>query len=174
MRKHSITVQSSSPATGYGLFTTDDMAAGTSIPIKGPWFKTTQELEQYFSELHERTAEQFRSRVISIRYRRMGAPPEEQHNTAYLVMTSVVGMVNHFRSLANRPNCKLVLNPDMPLCDYSLKLNLAVPVPKGKELLINYGPMYPVGEVQPKRRRVTGRVRGWTGRKKGSVPTPEA
>ncbi len=155
LRKYKIKVQSSSPDTGYGLFAHAMLDAGYEVPVKGPWFKSVEALTNYLSELHPRTREQFATRIVEVTLLAGDQGGEEgKAEKAYLVMTSLVGMVNHFRGLATRPNCRLTWDPSVPLSDYSLKLQTTTTVPEGKELVINYGAAHPVGAMQTKRRRV--------------------
>jgi len=66
MTKYGLKVAASIPAAGYGLFATKDLAAGTSIPIKGPWFSTLKSTTDFLASLEPATADKFRQRVVQV------------------------------------------------------------------------------------------------------------
>jgi len=52
-QKHSVKVQASSESSGHGLFAQEELRAETSMPCKGPWFSTMDEVQKFLQELPE-------------------------------------------------------------------------------------------------------------------------
>ena len=143
--KYSAKVQHSSEATGMGLFATKDWPAGTQVPVKGPWFETLLEVQQFLAPLEPNAQNMFGCRVV-----RVSVCSSDAENTSgglpksiFKVMTNPVGFVNHFTGLSNQPNCILIWVVGVGLGDHTLALKTTKVVKAGTQLLLNYGPLHP-------------------------------
>ena len=133
--------------TGMGLFTNKSLAMGTTIPVKGIWFGNVGEVNTWLQEQNPRTAEAMAKKIIEVNFSK---PPDAEKQCKYLVMTSVVGYVNAFTNISQRPNAQLLFNPDRPLGVYSVSLRLLHDLGEGKEILVAYGAKHMVGERKKK------------------------
>ena len=64
---------------------------------------------------------------------------EGQSHCKYKIMSQVVGFVNDFHGIQQRPTAKLCWNPERALGQHSLKLKLTQNVEADKEIVISYG-----------------------------------
>ena len=48
------------------MFAARDLAAGTEMPIKGPWFTTTKEVNEFLNTLPAATGESFSKRIFEV------------------------------------------------------------------------------------------------------------
>lgn len=138
MAKHKVKIRKSTgpEGSGNGLFTDADLAAGTSIPVKGIWFKDLEKLNLWLNEQHPLTAQAMCKKIVEVNF---SAPPEGATVRQYLVMTGVAGYINAYGNIAQRPNTQLVLNADRPLGQHSLQLRLIGEIAADRELVIAYG-----------------------------------
>lgn len=159
MLTHGCKVALSSDTSGNGLFATSDVKLGTELPVKGPWFHTEEQVNEWLSSLHPDSAEMLATRVIRVNL----APSQEQSEQAqdkrvdahlFKVMTSPIGFINHFSKIASQANCKLVWKNGVPRSEYNLVVTSSRPIKAGAQLLLNYGPLHPVVEKTLKRKRV--------------------
>jgi len=149
MAKHKLKIQKSTgpEGTGNGLFAAEALAMGTTIPCKGIWFNSIGELDVWLGEQHPRTAEAMARKIIEVNFSQQ---PSGEKTSKYLVMTSVVGYVNAYTNITQRPNAQLVFNPDRPLGQYSVVLKLTQDLCAGKEILVAYGSKHMVRERKPR------------------------
>jgi hypothetical protein len=120
---------------------------GITIPCKGIWFDSIGELDVWLGEQHPRTAEAMARKIIEVNFSQQ---PSGEKTSKYLVMTSVVGYVNAYTNITQRPNAQLVFNPDRPLGQYSVVLKLTQDLSAEKEILVAYGSKHMVRERKPR------------------------
>ena len=163
--RRGVKVSLSSEVSGHGLFSVDDIVAGTELPVKGPWFNTLEEVHRFLAGLHVDTAEMLSKRVVRLDLAPTGAdeaPAASQGHEPrlYKVVTNPVGYVNHFTGLQNTPNCRLVLKEGMPFGEHCLVVKSTRVIRAGKQWLLNYGPLHQCGERVARKRRAASGVGG--------------
>lgn len=62
------------------------------------------------------------------------------------ILTGITGYINHYAGISANPNCKLVWQCSHGLGEHTLALEVICAVPAATELLIDYGPLHPIGE----------------------------
>ena len=74
------------------------------------------------------------------------------------MITSPLGFINHYTGLANQPTCVLEWAEGRPLGEHNLVMRVTKGLKAEKELLLNYGPLYPCG-APPVRARGKARAK---------------
>ena len=176
LTKHALKVMASGENCGHGLFSASDSPVGKELPVKGPWFRSLQEVHDFLAGVHVDTAALLSKRVVRVDLA-PGAdgPPAEsqgQPTSLYQVITNPIGFVNHFTGLQTTPNCRLMLKEGMPLGEHCLILKSTRPIKAGKEWLLNYGPHHQCGERIARKREGAGGAGGK--RKRQQVDTCKA
>ena len=142
--RRGVKVSLSSEASGHGLFSVKDIAVGTELPVKGPWFNTLEEVHRFLEGLHVDTAEMLSKRVVRLDLAPGAADghpaasqgQEQQKPTSlYKVITNPVGFINHFTALQTTPDCKLILKEGMPLGEHGLVVKSTRAIKEGKQWL---------------------------------------
>ena len=138
MTKHSLKIMKSTgpEGSGNGLFTESDMSAGTSLLVKGMWFKGTEQLNEWLGQQHPLTAQAMSRKIVEVHF---SAPPEGRKDSRYFIMTGLAGYVNGYTGILQRPNAQLVFNADRPLGQHSLQIRLVADLVPDREILIAYG-----------------------------------
>ena len=138
MSKHSLKIMKSigPEGAGNGLFTESDMPAGTLLPVKGIWFNDLEQLNTWLGQQHHLTAQAMSRKIVEVHF---AAPPEGAKVSHYFIMTSLVGYVNAYTNIIQRPNAQLVLNSDRPLGQHSLQVRLLTDLAPDRVIIIAYG-----------------------------------
>ena len=159
MRKHKVKVSKSTgpEGAGIGLFTEESLAAGTSIPVKGIWFDSLDELNAWLAPQPTRTAEVMAKKLVEVNF--FQPPDTETKVVKYFAMTSIAGYVNAYTNITQRPNAQVVFDVDRALGQYSLKLVLTQDLAADREVLIAYGAKHIVRDRKPRALRGTKRKR---------------
>ena len=168
MTKHALKVMVSGPASGNGLFSAQDIPACKELPVKGPWFDSTEEVNNFLASLHAETAASYSKRVVRVDLApEADGPPaasqgqeQQKSRSLYKVITNPIGFVNHFTGLSTQPNCKLVWKEGVPLGEHCLILKSTKPIKTGREWLLNYGPHHQCGERVARKRPGAGGAGG--------------
>ena len=155
MRKHKVKVQCTMASVGPGLFAVEAVAAGKRLPVKGPWFRSLEEVHDWVNGLEPKSGAQMSERVIRIDVEE----PVGNQLSLYKVATGPAGFVNHYTGLASMPNCELVWKGDSPLGEHSLELQATKNIKEGAEWLLNYGPHHPVSQKRAGGLAPMGRTR---------------
>ena len=142
MNKHKLKIQRSTgpDGTGNGLFTAAALEAKTVLPIKGIWFETLGELNDWLASLSTMSATQFAKKVIKVNFSQ--GSDMDKKVVRYFVMTSLTGFVQSFCGISQRANAKILFDPDRPLGQYSLKIELLQRLAEDREILISKGADY--------------------------------
>ena len=142
MNKHKLKIQRSTgpDGTGNGLFTAAALEAKTSLPIKGIWFETLGDLNGWLASLSTMSATQFAKKVIKVNFSQ--GSDVDTKVVKYFVMTSLTGFVQSFCGISQRANAKIWFDPDRPLGQYSLKLQLLQSLAEDREIVISKGADY--------------------------------
>ncbi len=158
-QKHSVKVQLSSDSSVHGLFAVADLAAETQMPVKGPWFETLKQVQEFLSPLPDEVRTMLMSRLVRVDLQadKDGEPPRH----IFKVITCPVGFVNHFTGLSNQPNCALMWMDGVAVGEYNFMLKVTKAVKAGEQLLLNYGPLHPCtakpAKLTPKKRARSSR-----------------
>ena len=139
MNKHKLKIQRSTgpDGTGNGLFTAATLEAKTVLPIKGMWFETLDKLNDWLASLSGTSAQQFAQRVIKVNFSQ--GSDKESPVARYFVMTSVTAFVQSYCGISHRPNAKILFDPERPLGQYSLKIELLQKLAVDREIVISKG-----------------------------------
>ena len=139
MNKHKLKIQRSTgpDGTGNGLFTAAALEAKTLLPIKGIWFESLNELNAWLASLSTLLATQFAKKVIQVNFSQ--GSDVDTKVARYFAMTSPTGFVNSFCGISQRANANILFDPDRPLGQCSVKLQLLQGLADDREILISYG-----------------------------------
>ena len=140
--------------TGNGLFTAAALEAQTNLPIKGIWFETLGELNDWLAPLSGTSATQFAQRVIKVNFSQ--GSDKDLPVARYFVMTGVTAFVQNFSGISHRPNAKILFDPERPLGQYSLKIELLQKLAVDREIVISKGADHTApGRPKEKRSKAT-------------------
>ena len=159
--KHALAVQYSSDTSGYGLFAKADLKPSDRFFAKGPFFHTLSEMQEWMKTLPDHLVKHVSTRVVRLDIampgggRWGGEPDGEEKSTIYKVITNPIGFINNYTQLG-KANCKLVWISGGALDEHCLAVQLTAKVAKGKQLLLNYGPLHQCGASR-KRKTEAGR-----------------
>ena len=143
MAKYNVKVQASTPASGYGLFASAPLLANFEIPMKGPWFRSSSEVQKYLADVHPVTAAAWSKRVVRVQVSPLQDAKEDEF--LYKVITDITGFVNSPAGIMQRSNAQIVFDSDRGLGDHALRLKLIKPVSEGQQITVAYGPFHAVG-----------------------------
>ena len=143
------------------MFATKLVEVGTRLPVKGPWFESVAEVNEYLAKQHVDNATMMSTRVVRLDL--VPGPQDKDCSQLFKAITCPVGFVNHFKNLAEKPNCQLRLLEGAPLGEHNLVLEATKPIKEGNEWLMKYGPLHPCGERKSRKRErpaAAGRNKG--------------
>ena len=131
--------RSSAPARSspVALHTAATLEAKTVLPIKGMWFETLDKLNDWLASLSGTSATQFAQRVIKVNFSQ--GSDKESPVARYFVMTGVTAFVQSYCGISHRPNAKILFDPERPLGQYSLKIELLQKLAVDREIVISKG-----------------------------------
>ena len=102
---------------GNWLFASKPLSVGTEFPAKGPFFDTVAEMEKWVSTAPHQAAPSLALKAVELWFQ--GSEAGESC-VKYKVLNQLIGFVNDFHGIAQRPNAVLAWNPDRPLGQHSL------------------------------------------------------
>ena len=104
--------------------------------MKGIWFNDLEQLNKWLRQQHHLTAQAMSKNIVEVHF---SARPEGEKVSCYFIMTGLVGYVNAYTNIIQRPNAQLWFNADRPLGQHSLQVHLVTDLCPDREILIAYG-----------------------------------
>jgi hypothetical protein len=145
---------------GNGVFAVKALAAGAELPVKGPLFDSIVDVEAWLAGQPAITARHTALKVVELNFEGTDAGKGPVASPKYKVMSQLLGFLNDFKGIANRPNAVLQWKADRPTSQKSLVCKLLTNIEADKEIVINYGAKHPVGGVRGRKAAVRRKVPG--------------
>ena len=108
-------------------------------------------LNDWLASLSVTSAKQFAKKVIKVNFSQ--GSDKDLPVARYFVMTGVTAFVQNFCGISHRPNAKILFDPERPLGQYSLKIELLQKLAGDREIVISKGVDH-IAHGRPKEQRI--------------------